>query len=336
LARNYSEDNTADEGGDLGWFPRGRMVEDFDTVAWKLNVNEVSRPVKTRFGWHLIKLLGKKTEKETSPGAKEPVDVEMIDAAHILLKVTPSQETLDQLSLNAKDFSDNAIKEGFEKAAKDANYEIKTTKPFGENENIQFLGSNPDASQFAFNSDVGKVSPMMENSSAYFVVKVASHLTAGYLTLADVEKTIIGKISSEKSKQQTFELAQKIYATIKAGTPVAKAAEQYGFPYTETGMITRNSAITGIGRPPELLGAAFAMQNIGEVSEPIKYSNGAAILTLLAKSPANIEDFGKVQDSLSMVVLQKKQQEAYGRWFNNLISDSKIEDYVDKFYGGSY
>ncbi len=336
LARNYSEDNTADKGGDLGWFAKGRMVEDFDTVAWKLSLNEVSSPVKTRFGWHIIKLLGRKMDKETPPGAKEPIEVEKINAAHILLKVTPSQETLDQLSLNARDFADNASKEGFEKAAKDANYEIKTTKPFGETEYVQYLGSNPDASLFAFDNEVGKVSPMMENSSAYFVVKVASHLPAGYQSFEEAEKTIIGKINTEKAKNQTYDIAKKIYATIKTGTPIAKAAEQSGFPYTETGMITRTSAIQGIGRPPELLGAAFSLQNIGDISEPIMYATGTAIIILQAKVSANIEDFAKLQDSLSTTVLQKKQQDAYGKWFDNLLSSSKIENYVDKFYGGSY
>lgn len=336
LAKNYSEDNTAEKGGDLGWFPRGRMVEDFDTVAWRLSLNEISQPIKTRYGWHIVKLLGKKMDKETPPGGKEPVEVEKINAAHILLKVVPSQETLDQLSLNAKDFSDNAGKDGFEKVAKDANYEIKTTKPFSETEYVQFLGSNPDASQFAFNNEVGKVSPMMENSSAYFVIRVASHLPAGYQPFEEAEKTIIGKINSEKSKEQTYEIAKNIYATIKAGTPIAKAAEQNGFPYTESGMITRTSAIAGIGRPSEVIGAAFALQNIGEVSEPIKYSTGTAIVMLLAKSSANIEDFAKVQDSLSTVVLQKKQQDAYGKWFDNLVASSDIKNYVDKFYGGSY
>jgi len=101
-------------------------------------------------------------------------------------------------------------------------------------------------------------------------------------------------------------------------------------------MITRTSAIAGIGRPSEVIGGAFALQNIGEVSEPIKYSTGTAIVVLLAKSSANIEDFAKVQDSLSAVVLQKKQQDAYGKWFDNLVGSSEIKSYVDKFYGGSY
>jgi peptidyl-prolyl cis-trans isomerase D len=334
LAQTYSEDNTAEKGGDLGWFPSGRMVPEFDSAVATLQIGEISKPVKTRFGYHIIKLLGKRIDKETPPGGKEPTDVQKFNAAHILLKVSASQETLDQLALNAKDFSEAAKKEGFEKAAKDFNYEIKTTRPFLQAEGIQFLGRNQEAAKFAFDNEVGAISDVMENNSAYFVLKVASHLPEGYQTLEEAERSIYGLINTEKGKEQAFEIAKKAYESIKSGTPIAKAGEPYGMTYTETEMITRKGTIPGIGRSAELLGAAFALKNIGEVSAPTKHSAGSAIVILLAKNAANIDDFAAVKDSLQTVVLQKKQQEAYAQWFDNLASNSKIESFVDKFYGG--
>jgi parvulin-like peptidyl-prolyl isomerase len=58
LAQEYSDDpSNASTGGDLGWFGRGRMVPEFDEVAFNLPLNEVSEPVKTQFGYHLIEVL---------------------------------------------------------------------------------------------------------------------------------------------------------------------------------------------------------------------------------------------------------------------------------------
>ncbi|MEC9398116.1 MAG: peptidylprolyl isomerase, partial [Myxococcota bacterium] len=60
LAKQYSEGPSAPKGGDLGYFPAKRMVEPFSKAAFALQIGEVSEPVKTQFGWHLIKVEGKK------------------------------------------------------------------------------------------------------------------------------------------------------------------------------------------------------------------------------------------------------------------------------------
>ncbi|MFQ5519538.1 MAG: peptidylprolyl isomerase, partial [Mariprofundus sp.] len=61
-ARQSIDDSNKSRGGDLNWFPRGVMVEAFDKAVFKLKKNGISRPVKTRFGWHVIELLGRREE----------------------------------------------------------------------------------------------------------------------------------------------------------------------------------------------------------------------------------------------------------------------------------
>lgn len=65
-AKKYSEDGSSQVGGDLGFFPRGKMVPEFEEVAFKMNKGEISKPFKSRFGYHILKVTDKKSEKQLS------------------------------------------------------------------------------------------------------------------------------------------------------------------------------------------------------------------------------------------------------------------------------
>jgi len=63
-AKEYSTGPSAEKGGELGFFSKGQMVPEFEEEAFKLETGELSEPVKTQYGWHLIKVLDKKPAKQ--------------------------------------------------------------------------------------------------------------------------------------------------------------------------------------------------------------------------------------------------------------------------------
>lgn len=86
LAKKYGEDDTAAQGGKLGYFRKGDMVAEFEEAAFKLAVGEVSDLVRTQYGFHIIKILDKKGE-----GANL-----QLEASHILIKTQDLDEYLNE------------------------------------------------------------------------------------------------------------------------------------------------------------------------------------------------------------------------------------------------
>lgn len=64
LAKEYSTDSSAESGGDLGFFSKGKMVKEFEEVAFSLEIGKISEPVKSEHGYHIIKVTDKKSAKE--------------------------------------------------------------------------------------------------------------------------------------------------------------------------------------------------------------------------------------------------------------------------------
>ncbi|MBN2227362.1 MAG: peptidylprolyl isomerase [candidate division Zixibacteria bacterium] len=338
LAQVWSMDGSAANGGDLDWFERGRMVAPFDSAVWSMEIDQISPPVKTQFGWHIIKLLGIKTEKKPAANATNAKDeeVEMRHAAHILLRVEASQETIDQIEREARDFAEIAKEKGFDEAAEEYGITPIESRPFTRDGYIQSIGINPKVSDFALDNPVGTISDMFTGKDSYFVFKITEHIPAGYKPFEEMKNAIMARLRSDRVMEAARDTAQVIHKALEGGMSLSQASRDFGFPYAVKDKINRNSVIPNIGKEPLVMATVFALQQVDQLSQPTDFRNGVVIFKLVEKASPTLDEFEQVRDSLETAVLYKKQNDVFQRWFESLMQSAKVENYIDEFYRGSY
>jgi len=322
LAKGYSEDNTAQNGGDLGWFERGRMVPEFDAAAFALQPGQVSEPVRTKFGWHLIKVEGRKMEK----------GVEQINARHILLKIKASTETVDLAFRNANALLNSIKGSDLATAASENGGVVKNTGLFENTGAIAGIGNDRIISRFAFNNPVGAISPVYETDALVLVAKVAKRVPAGVALYEDVKDPVRRDYIDSLAKLKCQQEITRVWTQIQGGTPFDQAAKDNGYEITTSKPITREDYFVGIGGDPTLIGAAFALKNPGDMTGPIEYRKGWAIVKMTERQSADLSQFSQMHDSLAQTILYDKQSEIYGAWYLDLIASAKIQDYLDKYF----
>lgn len=330
LAEQYTMDPSGSStGGDLGWFGKGAMVAPFETAAFALKPGEVSDPVETQFGFHLIKL------EERRPSETDPKQEE-VRARHILIKAVASQATVDSILTRAQDFAlavgsgDSAFTQASVQAAGGV---WSRPAPIQQLDNVPLIGSAPDVKAWAFNAGPGDVCDPIDDGGRFVVARVIDQFAPGLAALDEVKSQLIQRWTSQRARELARPQADSLYALGRAGTVMKDLAAPENVTLTTTGLVTRNTNIAQVGKSPLFMGAAFSLSSQDPWSELVPLENGWAFIHLLEKQVADPAGVVNVSDSLKGEILRTKQNNAFSVWVSDLYEAADIEDYRGQFYG---
>jgi peptidyl-prolyl cis-trans isomerase D len=323
MAEMYSEDNSAKNGGDLGWFEKGRMVPAFDSLSFTMKAGDISQPFRTQFGWHIIKHFGYRTETKDVNGKKEKVQEAHV--AHILIKTVPSTETMDSLFEVMNEFVASVPEKGFDSAAAEYGLKVDETPPFGKNQPIGMIGFNQKLNDFAFEQKPGALSDILGNSRQYFVAELEKHLPAGVAPFADVENRVKDIIVRNKMMAMARSAGQEMYDEIKNGKDMKTVAEEHGAQFMEPKPFNRNAYVQGgIGNSPAAIGAAFSLTEPGQLTEPVESQAGMVIFKLKERITPDLSTFTEKRDSVMQTLQFAEQQKVLNGWYQDLVEQSDI------------
>lgn len=325
IAAEYTEDPSGkNNGGDLGWFDQHQMVAPFSKAAFALKKGKISQPVLTQFGYHIIKVEDKRVQNGTP----------QVKARHILLKITPGPETLDNIRSQANLFAFDAAEYGFEAAADSHNVEIKTTGKLSNNSHyIPGLGSFKRAIQFAFaDNPVGTLSELLGAENGYAIFKLIAVNPAYYKPIDEVRDAIKTNLVTEKRINALKKMADKAYADIKSGTELKAVPDSFpDIKYELHKDVLLNRPLKGLSRSMEIIGTVLALED-GQTASPIKVGNQYAIIKKLSHGNIDEKDFGVQKELIRDKLLKQARTDYYNKWLAELKKDAKIIDNRENMY----
>ena len=226
LARANSEDTGSQAGGgDLGWVGKGMMVAPFENALFAMKAGEVSGPVKSEFGWHVIQL------REVKAGAQEPFEV-------VREALAREQADADR-ERSVSDFTNRVVDltlknpSSLAPAASEMNLPLQKLGPFSR-ANAQGIASNPAVQRVAFSEDAiqsGVISDPIELAPGHVVlIRVTEHTPERAQPLAQVREQVIAAVRADRAAKAARKEAEALVARVNNGETLEAVAASKQLP----------------------------------------------------------------------------------------------------------
>jgi peptidyl-prolyl cis-trans isomerase D len=321
LAKELSQDpGSSAKGGDLGYAGKGVYDPAFEDALYALNKDQVSAPVRSQFGWHLIKLLGVEAPSvPTFASLKEKLTTDL-KSALVEQKFVEATKQLEDTAFESSDLA---------QPAQDLGLKVQTTAPFGR-EGGEGLTANRAVIQAAFSPEVleeGSNSSALElDPETVLVVRSKEHRQPEQLPLEAVSSAIRAQLTKEHASEAVKAKGQALLAGLRDGkTPLA--AKQEGQSWKVVEAATRSQE----GIDPQVLQALFRMPKPEGKDKPgygsLTAADGSFVIVRLngvnQAAPPTDEEKAQYRRFLA----SREGQQDFAAYRAQLQSAAKIEKY---------
>jgi len=306
--RESSDSGSGQRGGEIGWLKRNdtRLVEPFMQAVRALKPGELSAPVPTQFGYHLIRV--------------DQAKGDSVKVRHILIPIALQGEHLDHVEARA-DTLERLAAERTDPTTLDTaahrmglavspQYQVVEGQPFS-------LGQYriPDVSIWAFEAPLGETSPVIDATSGFYVFRLDSLVPGGEARLDQVRGRVTDLVRLEKQKVLARQRADSLAKALKGAPNLITAAQTRGLDVQRFSSFTRLHPPAYLGSEPAVVGTAFGL-GVGERSGAIEGEQGYFIIESLGR---------KLADSSAWLA----QQETQRTQFRQAAEQARIQQYME-------
>lgn len=259
VAKETSQDpGSAANGGDLGYAGKGVYDEAFEGALYALKPDEVSQPVRTQFGYHLIKLLGVEAPQVPTFASMKDKLTQELKSSQVEQRYVEASKKLEDSAFEASDLG---------QPAQDLGLTVQTSEPFGREGGPQGITANRAVVQAAFSPEVleeGANSSAIElDPDTTVVVRVKEHRKPTQLALEAVANPIRQELARERAAEAVKTQGDALVASLRDGK-AAPTAPQNGQTWKTVEAANR----TQDGIDPTVLNAVFQMPKPADKGKP--------------------------------------------------------------------
>ncbi len=318
LARAHSGDAaTGAEGGYLGNFGRGQMVKPFEEAAFALAVGEVSAPVRSEFGFHIIKVEGKESARtRTLAEAEDKIRGQLTDSRARLMALEAAEAAYD-LSYESEDLK---------AVANELGLELQTTGMIARNHPVEGISDPTAFGRILFGVSAETISEVQEINGDFFILQVEALETPQVPDLDSVRERVVADWEHELRWEQAENQAKAFLLALKEGGDMEALSREKSLEPGSTGFFKRGDAIEGVGFLPAMAEAAFSLSAAKSLPEtPARGPDGFYVFRFEARrAPEGPIDQAQL-DQARAQLRQRKQQQIFEDWMAAARSQADIE-----------
>lgn len=319
LAGRYGEDNTAQSGGDLGWFKEGRMVEPFEkAILAATNEGVLANLVETDFGYHILDVTGIKTKAQTIVGV-------------VSKQITASEATRDDVYQQAGEFATSKDYNDYIDKV-NANGNMLSIQALDLKQNATFINNIVGANNvrpvirwgFENSTELGDISETFELDDKYLIALLRGRQDEGVYPFKKVKQQVT--VDYKKTLKR-----KKLLTDLAAGKTLEEKKSKFGQKaqlVDAAGVNYASNTLTGAGSAPLAVGKAFSMKE-GEISAPFADENGVFVMQVVKiNKAADVADYAQYKNE----ILQARSVDLDRQIVNSLKELTSTEENISTFY----
>ena len=317
LAKRHSQDESAAQGGDMGFVGRGQLTPPLDTALFALAENEVSGVVESALGLHLLKAVEKREAGFVELAEVRGEIVETLERERGGARAARAAEEDRERVLDGATLADAASKRGLQ---------VSETRLFRPGESLEEIGDLDEFYRVALSLGPDRIGSVVFDSDALYLLQVSEGIEPAVPPLEEVEDKVREMLTRRKARDLARSRADDLLTELEESPDLGKVAAGRGLTVEDTGLFPRKQAeIPEIGFLSLPLGRLTLSRERPVAETAYVHDDSVYVLVLRKTVEADLAGLAGEREDLTRRVREEKRQRAFRQLIEHLKANAEIE-----------